>query len=217
MKRCAMVLLACAALAGLVSGRAVAAIPVKVASSVGTSEQNYVNVTYGKLVELAQKYSGGAFEFQLYPDMRLGDEQKTVRALQHGDIQMSVLATNNFMPFAPSCGWLNMPYLFGSLEEFRKLVDLMWDQHNAWAVKESGARVLAIVDIGYRQLTTDAAHPVRNLADARGWPCAHRRTRWRSPPSTPLASSRTPRPSRTPTVCSPREPSTGRRAVSTTW
>ena len=53
MKRCAMVLLACAALAGLVSGRAVAAIPVKVASSVGTSEQNYVNVTYGKLVELA--------------------------------------------------------------------------------------------------------------------------------------------------------------------
>lgn len=76
MKRCAMVLLACAALAGLVSGRAVAAIPVKVASSVGTSEQNYVNVTYGKLVELAQKYSGGAFEFQLYPDMRLGDEQK---------------------------------------------------------------------------------------------------------------------------------------------
>lgn len=150
MKRCAMVLLVCAALAGLVSGLAVAAIPVKVASSVGTSEQNYVNVTYGKLVELAQKYSGGAFEFQLYPDMRLGDEQKTVRALQHGDIQMSVLATNNFMPFAPSCGWLNMPYLFGSLEEFRKLVDLMWDQHNAWAVKESGARVLAIVDIGYR-------------------------------------------------------------------
>ena len=72
------------------------------------------------------------------------------------------------MPFAPSCGWLNMPYLFGSLEEFRKLVDLMWDQHNAWAVKESGARVLAIVNIGYRQLTTDAAHPVRNLADARG-------------------------------------------------
>lgn len=168
MKRCAMALLVCAALVGLVSGRAVAAIPVKVASSVGTSEQNYVNVTYGKLVELAQKYSGDAFDFQLYPDMRLGDEQKTVRALQHGDIQMSVLATNNFMPFAPSCGWLNMPYLFGSLEEFRKLVDQMWDQHNAWAVRESGARVLAIVDIGYRQLTTDAAHPVRNLADARG-------------------------------------------------
>ena len=203
MKRCAMALLVCVALSGLVSGRAVAAIPVKVASSVGTDERNYVNVTYGKLIELAQRYSGGAFEFRLYPDMRLGDEQKTVRALQHGDIQMSVLATNNFMPFAPSCGWLNMPYLFGSLEEFRKLVDLMWGQHNAWAVKESGARVLAI---------PSAISPTPG-----GWPCAHRRTRWRSPPSTPLASSRTPRPSRTPTVCSLREPSTGRRAVSTTW
>ena len=168
MKRCALVLFVCAALVGLAAGWAVAAIPVRVASPVGTSEQNYVNVTYAKFVELAQKYSDDAFEFQLYPDMRLGDEQKTVRELQRGEIQMSLLATTNFMPFAPSCGWLNMPYLFGSLEEFRTLVDQMWDRHNEWAVRESGARVLAIVDIGYRQLTTDAAHPVRNLADARG-------------------------------------------------
>ena len=55
MKRCAMALLVCVALSGLVSGRAVAAIPVKVASSVGTDERNYVNVTYGKLIELAQR------------------------------------------------------------------------------------------------------------------------------------------------------------------
>ena len=82
-----MVLLVCAALAGLVSGLAVAAIPVKVASSVGTSEQNYVNVTYGKLVELAQKYSGGAFEFQLYPDMRLGDDRPRAPARRYPDVR----------------------------------------------------------------------------------------------------------------------------------
>lgn len=45
-----------------------------------TSEQNYMNVTYKKLVELAQKYSDNAFDFQLFPSMQLGDEQETVRA-----------------------------------------------------------------------------------------------------------------------------------------
>ena len=81
---------------------------------------------------------------------------------------MAMLATNNYAPFAPSCGWLNMPYLFDSLEEFRGLVDAMWDQHNEWAIKEGGARILSIMDIGYRQLTTNAKHPVRKLADAKG-------------------------------------------------
>ena len=148
--------------------RAASKIPVIVASSVDTSEQNYMNVTYKKLVELAQKYSGDAFEFQLFPSMQLGDEQETVRAMQLGTIQVSMLATNNYAPFAPSCGWVNMPYLFDSLEEFRALVDAMWDQNNEWAIKQGGCRLLCILDIGYRQLTTSAKHPVRKLADARG-------------------------------------------------
>ena len=170
MKKFLSALLMCASVVGFTLGQAHAAskIPVIVASSVDTSEQNYMNVTYNKMVELAQKYSDNAFEFQLFPSMQLGDEQETVRALQLGTLPISMLATNNFAPFAPACGWVNMPYLFDSLEEFRALVDVMWDQHNEWAVKEGGARVLSILDIGYRQLTTNAKHPVRKLADAKG-------------------------------------------------
>ncbi len=170
MKKLFILCLMCAALCGLVAGQAQAAakIPVIVASSVDTSDQNYMNVTYKKLVELAQQYSDNAFEFQLFPSMQLGDEQETVRAMQLGTIQISMLATNNYAPFAPSCGWVNMPYLFDTLEEFRALVDAMWDQNNEWAVKEGGCRILSILDIGYRQLTTSAKHPVRKLADAKG-------------------------------------------------
>ena len=169
MKRLFAAVLLCAA-ALLVQGQARAAskIPVIVASSVDTSEQNYMNVTYRKLVELAQKYSGDAFEFQLFPSMQLGDEQETVRAMQLGTIQISMLATNNYAPFAPSCGWVNMPYLFDTLEEFRTLVDAMWDRNNEWAIREGGCRILSILDIGYRQLTTSAKHPVRRLEDAKG-------------------------------------------------
>ena len=67
MKRFLVAFLVCTAML-LVQTQAQAAskITVIVASSVDTSEQNYMNVTYKKLVELAQKYSDNAFDFQLF-------------------------------------------------------------------------------------------------------------------------------------------------------
>ena len=152
----------------LIPQTASAKIPVIVASSTDPNEESYAYITYLKFVELAQKYSDNAFDFQLYPSMQLGDEIATVRAAQLGTVHITSLATNNYAPFAPSTGWLNMPYLFSSVEDFRKMVDVMWDQHNEWAIKEGGCRVLSIFDIGYRQLTTSKNHPVRNLQDAKG-------------------------------------------------
>ncbi len=169
MKKLLAVLMLCVLAAGFGAGQAHAAkIPVIVASSVDTSPQNYTNVFYNRFVELAQQYSDNAFDFQFFPSMQLGDEQETVRGIQLGTIHIANLATNNYAPFAPSCGWVNMPYMFDTLEEFRALVDAMWDQHNEWAIKEGGCRVLCILDIGYRQLTTSAKYPVRNLQQAKG-------------------------------------------------
>ena len=91
MKRFLVAFLVCTAML-LVQTQAQAAskITVIVASSVDTSEQNYMNVTYKKLVELAQKYSDNAFDFQLFPSMQLGDEQETVRGIQLGTIHMGL-------------------------------------------------------------------------------------------------------------------------------
>ena len=170
MKKLLVACLLCASVIGLAFGQAKAAskTTVIVASSVDANPQNYTNVFYNKFIELAQQYSDNAFDFQFFPSMQLGDEQETVRGIQLGTIHIANLATNNYAPFAPSCGWVNMPYMFDSLEEFRALVDAMWDQNNEWAIKEGGCRLLCILDIGYRQLTTSAKHPVRKLADAKG-------------------------------------------------
>ena len=87
MKRFLIAFLVCTAmLLAQAQAQAASKITVIVASSVDTSEQNYMNVTYKKLVELAQKYSDNAFDFQLFPSMQLGDEQETVRALQLGTL-----------------------------------------------------------------------------------------------------------------------------------
>ncbi len=168
-KLCAVLLLVCG-LIGFMSPQAEAAkkVPVIVASSVDANPDNYPNIFYNEFVKLAQQYSDNAFDFQFFPSGQLGDEVETVRGLLLGTINITNVATNNFSPFAPSCGWVNMPYMFESLEEFRALVDAMWDQHIEWAIKEGGARPLAILEVGYRQLTTGEKHPVRKLADAKG-------------------------------------------------
>ena len=170
MKRLLTACLSVAAVLGLMLSPVQAApkVPVIVASSVDDNPKNYPNVWYYKFVELAQKYSDNAFDFQLFPSMQLGNEQESVRGLLLGTINIANLATNNFSPFAPSCGWVNMPYMFESLDDFRSLVDAMWDQHTEWAIKEGGARPLAILEVGYRQLTTGSKYPVRKLADAKG-------------------------------------------------
>jgi len=168
-KLCVALLLLCG-LFGFTVNQAEAAkkVPVIVASSIDTDPNNYTNIFYNEFVKRAQQYSDNAFDFQLFPSGQLGDEIETVRGLLLGTINITMAATNNFAPFAPSCGWVNMPYLFESLEEFRALVDAMWDQHTEWAIKEGGARPLAILEVGYRQLTTNEKYPVRKLADAKG-------------------------------------------------
>ncbi|MCQ2445182.1 MAG: TRAP transporter substrate-binding protein, partial [Mailhella sp.] len=170
MKKLCSALVAALCLFGFTASQAVAADKVKVvvASSIDTDPGNYTKIFYKEFVRLAAKYSDDEFNFELFHSGQLGDEVETVRGMLLGTINITMVATNNFAPFAPSCGWVNMPYMFESLKEFRGLVDAMWDQHTAWAIKEGGARPLAILDSGYRQLTTNAKHPVRKLADAKG-------------------------------------------------
>ena len=165
MKKLLVACLLCASVIGLAFGQAKAAskTTVIVASSVDANPQNYTNVFYNKFIELAQQYSDNAFDFQFFPSMQLGDEQETVRGIQLGTIHIANLATNNYAPFAPSCGWVNMPYMFDSLEEFRALVDAMWDQNNEWAIKEGGCRLLCILDI----LQTDRTHKLHVIFDHR--------------------------------------------------
>ncbi|MDL2266473.1 TRAP transporter substrate-binding protein [Desulfovibrio sp. OttesenSCG-928-G15] len=162
--------LVCAAMLFVSAAPAFAAgkVTITLASSLDLDPENYVNITMQKLMELANQYSDNEFDFKVYPSMQLGDEQETVRAMQLGTINISLVATNNFAVFAPSTGWVNMPYLFDSLEQFRQLVDAMWDQNNEWAVKEGNCRYLTIQDVGFRQLTTGPKYPVRKLEDAKG-------------------------------------------------
>lgn len=155
-------------LAALAPAPAAAAgkIPFILASS-GNEGDNFAHVTFAKFMDLVEEKAPGAFDIQYRPGMAMGDEPETVRLTQAGSIQAATLLSNTMATFAPSVGWMNMPYFFPDRESFHRAALAMWDATNELAIQESGCRILVVHEIGYRNLTTDAKHKVTDLAGAR--------------------------------------------------
>lgn len=141
-------------------------IPLILASS-GNQGDNFAHVTFQKFMDLIEEKAPGAFDIQYRPGMALGDEAESVRLTQGGSIQMATLLSNTMATFAPSVGWMNMPYFFETREDFHRAALAMWDKTNELAVKESGCRVVLINEIGFRNLTTSEKHKVTDLEGAR--------------------------------------------------
>ncbi len=141
-------------------------IPLILASS-GNQGDNFAHVTFARFMELIEEKAPGAFDIQYRPGLALGDEPETVRLTQGGSIQMATLLSNTMATFAPSAGWMNMPYFFEDREAFHRAALALWDETNRRVIGESGCRIVLIHEIGFRNLTTDARHRVTDLPGAR--------------------------------------------------
>ena len=141
-------------------------IPLILASS-GEEGDNFAHVTFQKFMGLIEEKAPGAFDIQYRPGLVMGDEAETVRLTQSGSIQMATLLSNTMATFAPSVGWMNMPYFFEDRESFHRAALALWDKTNRRVIRESGCRIVLINEIGFRNLTTGAGHRVSNLEEAR--------------------------------------------------
>lgn len=135
-------------------------------ASSGEPSDNFAHETFTKFMELVEEKAPGVFDIQYRPSMQMGDEAETVRLCQSGAIQMATLLSNTMASFAPSVAWMNMPYFFETREDFHKAALGLWDKTNELAIAESGCRIILINEIGFRNLTTSAQKPVKNLAEA---------------------------------------------------
>lgn len=141
-------------------------IKLIIASS-GNEGDNFAHATFAYFMERIEQLAPGAFDIQYRPGMAMGDEAETVRLVQGGSIQMATLLSNTMATFAPSVGWMNMPYFFEDRESFHRAALGMWDETNDLSIKESGCRIILINEIGFRNLTTNAKSKVTNLDEAR--------------------------------------------------
>ncbi len=117
--------------------------------------------------QIVEEKSGGRLEVQIYPSNQLGSEEEVIQALGRGSIEMGHVYTGNIVPFAPSLGVLQLPYLFGSGDEFMKTYQLIKDDINEVLIKEANVRALAYHERGPRVLS-NSKKPVKTMEDLKG-------------------------------------------------
>lgn len=117
--------------------------------------------------ELVYEYSDGRVLVQIFPADQLGSEQRGFQDVQEGVVQATSLAINNASVFSPSLGFLDLPYIFLSRQEFYDVIDEMWDVLNERMIEESGNKAIIWFEQGFRNIT-NSVRPIETIDDLRG-------------------------------------------------
>lgn len=119
-----------------------------------------------KFKESLEYLSGGKLKVQL--KFGVTTEHDIVMNIAEGKSQMGMIATNNLTPFAPSLGFLALPYMFPNEDGLKKLIHspLMEKIANR-AGLESNVRPLSFFIGGYRSLAV-TNKMVQTTKDLRG-------------------------------------------------
>lgn len=135
--------------------------------SISTPEADQIGDVAYRFEEIVEEKSGGRIDVQVYPNQQLGTEQENVQDVSGGSIEMAVIYSGNYKPFAPSVGVLMLPYIFTSPQEAWSGMDAIMDDLNDRVIEESGTRVLGYFDRGFRYLT-NSVRPVETIDDLQG-------------------------------------------------
>lgn len=118
-----------------------------------------------KFKALVEGYSSGRILVEPITGGLYGSEHDNVMGTAEGDIEMSTVAVNNLTPFAPSVGFLTLPYLFDDSDQARRLFGhSLMEEVNVRLVEQANVRALGWLIGGYRVLTNNKL-PVRTPSD----------------------------------------------------
>lgn len=133
----------------------------------GCPESDPTHLAAVKFKELAEEYTNGRVEVQIFPNNQLGSEQEVAQDLRMGTLEAEILYTGNLQPLAPSVGVLMLPYMFTTNEEVWKAMDAIHDELNNRVIDEADVRILGYLEKGFRVLT-NSKKPVETLQDLKG-------------------------------------------------
>ena len=164
----AMVMLVSIFAAGCPAAFADKTYTIRLGHSNPEDPNNIVHYTSLYFKDKVEEYSNGQIKVEIYPSNQLGDDQDQIRALQNGSQEMTYTSVQNYAVFCAPLYYFSLPYMFTSQEAAEGAVNAMWEQNNEWLTQKAGLRGVAYAFAGFRNLTTDAKHPVTDLASAKG-------------------------------------------------
>lgn len=119
-----------------------------------------------KFKALLEEYSQGKLSVSL--NFANLSEHNIVMDISTGQIHMGMVASNNFTPYAPSLGFLNLPYLFTNIEQAKALfTDPLMQELSSLAALESNVRPLSFFIGGHRFLI-NSEKVVKTSKDLKG-------------------------------------------------
>ena len=138
----------------------------------GHTESDNENSTHHtadtKFAELANEYTDGRVQIEVYANGQLGGERDMIEGLQIGTIDMCSVANFSLGSFDPSFGVFDLPYFFESKEDAYKVLDsdYLYDTMAENLASSTGIRILGVGVGGYRQIVTN--EPITSLDDLKG-------------------------------------------------
>ena len=119
-----------------------------------------------KFKEEVEAKSNGQIKITIFPNSTLGGDRDMAEGMQIGTVDFALIA-GVLGNFEPSIQLLELPYLFNSEEQFKKVVhgDVGNEISNR-VLKSSNIRILNFWDRGARQVTSNK--PINSLADIKG-------------------------------------------------
>lgn len=142
-------------------------LTIRIAISSPLDETDVYYWTASQFKNSVENKSNGRISVKIYDSMKLGSEQEVVQDVINNKIEMCMVAVNNVTPFSPSIGFFDLPYFFENKEEFYKVRNTLLPEINRRISKESGLRIILLVEQGYRFLT-NSKKPVYRISDLYG-------------------------------------------------
>jgi len=134
----------------------------------GLDEQlNEQVIGYMTFEQQLKKYTDKV-DLQVFHNSQLGDEGQTMQGARMGvPAPMASGATNNLHPFAPSVGFMTLPYMWDSYAQTGKVLNKVWDELDQRLIKEAGVRAIFYCPTGFRDIT-NSKKPIKTIDDLKG-------------------------------------------------
>ncbi len=120
-----------------------------------------------KFAEEVYRLSDGSMRIQVYPNSVVGGDRELLESCKDADIPFVVQNTAPQVTFMPDIAVFDMPVLFDSIGDVRRVVDNpAFMQRISEVYRKGGYELLGYADQGFRVMTTNK--PVQTLNDFKG-------------------------------------------------
>ena len=115
----------------------------------------------------AEKFAEEVYRLSVYPNSVVGGDRELLESCKDADIPFVVQNTAPQVTFMPDIAVFDMPVLFDSISDVRRVVDNpTFMQHISKVYQRGGYELLGYADQGFRVMTTNK--PVQTLDDFKG-------------------------------------------------